>query len=402
MRKILLAASAVLAVAAAAPAAAECTDAQLQAAAESFFDSAGPTIPAATVSGSLTTIASACPDDPYTQKIVALGFANLASRPDTANEPLLAHASNAFAAMERMHRSMPKDSRTRGVYNRSNQLVQIGFNDNYDLTSRVVRTLLVAEARAGRLAPANTLPAQGDAPITCDVFQTSLTQEVSFWIRNNQDSPGGMNILNKRIANCQGNEYNRASIHAHRARAILGMLKRSPARADAADLLRQAFADVDVLKATRENVRYDWGDSDQNELVRASWAAVTNNASGFVVPADRWFDSKIINQTLTNMSIAAALDAAYAKDIADAGGANSTFPGYRAIISDTFKRLQALPPDQQKTARTSLYTAAKMHADGTWRSDANKALKKPYDFLYNWIDPNYKPPATPAAPAATP
>lgn len=403
MRKILQTMTTAAAVAIAAPAAmAECSDAQLQAAAESFFDSADTAISAATVSASLTSIAGSCPDDPYTQKIAALGFANLAARPGLTPDQLLGYASDAFAAMERQHRNMPKNSRTRAIRNRANQTLQIHFSDNYDATKRILNTLLVAEARAGRLAPSNTPPAQGDAPIACDVYQTSLTQEVSFWIRNNQDSPGGMNILAKRIANCQGNDYNLASIHAHRARATIAMLKRSPGRTDGVALLQRTFDDIDFLKKTREQIRYDWGESDETELVRLSWAMLSADASALAIPSDRWFEAKTLNRPLTNMSIAVALDAAYAKDIADAGGANPTLQGYRAIILDAYKRLQALPQDQQKTARTSLYTAAKMHADGTWRSEANKALKKPYDFLYNWIDPNYKPPAAPAAPASTP
>ncbi len=375
---------------------AECSSAQLQTAANSFFDSGDATVGANGVATSLRSIAESCPDDPYTQKVAALGFANLAARSGVTPDDLLAHASDGFAALERMHRSMPKDNRTRPILNRANQTLNINFTDNYDVSKRIINTLLVAEARAGRLAPSNTPAKAGDAPIQCDVYQTGLTQEVSYWIKNNQDSPGGMNIINKRIANCQGNAYNLSSIHAHRARATLAMLKRSPDRSDSAALLTRIIADIDVLKSTRDNIRYDWGESDQSELERMSWTIVTRPGSTLAIPQARWFDTQNLDRMLTKMSIAAALDAAYAKDRAEAGSAASTLKSYRALIGDAYKQVQGLPAAEQVVARKSLYTAARMHADGTWRSEASKALPKPYDFLYNWIDPNYKAPANSA------
>lgn len=375
---------------------AECSALELQAAADSFFSSADTAVAFGEVAASLRSISDSCPEDPYTQKVAALGFANLAARSGLAPDEFLAHASDAFAALERMHRNMPRDNRTRQILNRSNQVLHINFIDNYDVSKRIINTLLVAEARAGRFAPANAPAKAGDPPITCDVYQTSLTQEVSFWIRNNQDSPGGMNILNKRIANCQGNDYNHASVHGHRARATLAMLKRSPDRRDADELVTRIFADIEVLKSKRANLQYDWGESDQAELVRVGWSAITATGSRLAVPADQWFSEKDLNQPLTNMSIAAVLDAAYAKDIMGAGSAMATLQGYRSVISDAYRRIQALPLEKQKLARTSLHLAAKMHADGVWRSEANKGLKKPFDFLYNWIDPNYKPPVNSA------
>lgn len=375
---------------------AECSALELQTAADSFFSSADNTVASGEVAASLRAISDSCPDDPYTQKVAALGFANLAARSGLAPDELLAHASDAYEALERMHRNMPRDNRTRQILNRANQALHINFTDNYDVSKRIINTLLVAEARAGRLAPANMPAKAGDPPIACDVYQTSLTQEVSFWIRNNQDSPGGMNILNKRIANCQGNDYNHASVHGHRARATLAMLKRAPDRTDADKLLMDVVADIDVLKSTRENTRLDWGESDQKALERVSWTIVSKPGSTLAVPQARWFDTSSLGKTLTNMSIAAALDAAYAKDKAEGGDAVSTLKRYRTLIAEAYKQIQALPADRQGAGRKSLYTAAKMHADGVWRSEASKALPKPYDFLYNWIDPNYKPPATPA------
>ncbi len=397
MTKILKAGALVIGLSMAAqPGWGECSPAQLQIAANSFFDSADAATPAITIAASLKSISETCPDDPYAQKVAALGFANLAARPGVASDDLLGHASESFAALERMHASMPKDNRTRQIMNRSGQIIVINFKDSYDVAKRIINTLLVAEARAGRLAASNKPPKPGDAPIQCDVYQTGLTQEASFWIRNNQDSPGGMNIIDKRIANCQGNAYNLSSIHAHRARATLAMLKRAPDRPDADDLLRRILADVDVLKSTRETTRFDWGDSDQSELERLSWSIIVKPGSTFAIPQARWFETQNRDKLLTNMSIAAALDAAYAKDRTASGDAAAVLKGYRALIAEAYKQIQALPVDQQSAARKSLFTAAKKHAEGVWRSEASKTLTKPYDFLYNWIDPTYKPPATPA------
>jgi len=373
---------------------AECSDRQLQEIADRFFETTTPSTRAAALSSALKTGAEACPDDPYAQKIAALGQANLVTWPGNPAGEALSYGSEAYAALQRMHASMPMDARTRRILTPTDQSLQINFNDSYDVSKRILEALLSAEAAAGRTAASNPPPQAGDAPIKCDVYQTAVTQEASFWVRNKQDSPGALNIINRAIANCEGNDYNLASIHAHRARASLAMLKRNPARKDAADLLRMTFADVDTLKARRGDARYDWGETDQGELTRTGWAAIASSASSLIVPADQWFAAAHLNRMLTNMSIAAALDDAYAKDIAEAGASNATYRGYRAVLSDAYKRLQALPADEQKLARTSLYTAAKMHADGSWRAEANKQLRKPFDFLYNWIDLNYKPPAT--------
>ncbi len=75
-------------------------------------------------------------------------------------------------------------------------------------------------------------------------------------------------------------------------------------------------------------------------------------------------------------------------------------PNAFAAITPAFNRAKALPEPQQRSARLSLYEAAKKHADGVWRAEANKNVRKPPDFLYAWLDPDYKTPAT--TPVTTP
>lgn len=123
---------------------------------------------------------------------------------------------------------------------------------------------------------------------------------------------------------------------------------------------------------------------------------IVKPGSTFAIRQALWFETQKRDKILTNMSIAAALDAAYAKNRTAAGDAAAVLKGYRALIAEAYKQIQALPVDQQSAARKSLFTAAKKHAEGVWRSEASKTLTKPYDFLYNWIDPTYKPPATQA------
>ena len=96
--------------------------------------------------------------------------------------------------------------------------------------------------------------------------------------------------------------------------------------------------------------------------------------------------------------IASELDLAYAKDLAPGGV--TTNPLYRGVLSSAFTAARALPEPQARQARRMLHLAATRHAEGGWRREANKALKKPADYFYNWIDPDYRPPPTAPVPGA--
>jgi hypothetical protein len=382
-----------------APAAmADCTGQPLQTITNRFFALNDTSLKPGPISAALKADVAACPNDPFAHKIVALAHVNMTTRPNLPAAEALAYASEAFAALRVMNANMPSDGGTRTVLEGKGSPVVIELSDSYDVSKRIVETLLVAEALAGRVADSNPPPKPGDKPVNCDVYQTSITQQVMFWIREKQDSPGGMNILDRTVANCTGNEFNRATAHINRAKTIMGMLKRKPDRPDAAQLVQRAYADVAAFTAVRPSGGMDWGSYDQSELSRMAWAALASSP-GASLPADQWFTPANINKPLTNMSIAAALDAAYAKDVADAGTGVNTYPTYRAVISNAFAKINTFPAGQQRDARKSLHFAAKMHAEGTWRGEANKGLKKPADYFYNWVDPDYKPPAAPTAAA---
>ncbi len=384
-----------LALAAPAALAEDCKEAQLQTIANRFFALNDASLKPAPISAALKADVAACPADAYAQKIVALAHVNMTARPNLPAAEALTYASEAYAALQAMQANMPKDNGARTVLDGKGGSVAIVLTDSYDVSKRIIETLLTAEALAGRVAPSNPPPKAGDKKLNCDVYQTGTTQQVMFWIRDKQDSPGGMNILDRTIANCTGNEYNRATTHIHRAKAISGMLKRTAGRPDAKQLVERAFADVAAFSAVRSSDGLDWSAYDQRNLNEAVWKVLSSSGGG--VPAEQWFTPANINKPFTNMSIAAALDAGYAKDVADAGAGVNTYPTYRAVISNAYARINTFPDDQKREARKSLHFAAKMHAEGTWRGEANKGLKKPMDVLYNWIDPDYKPPAAPAA-----
>ncbi len=119
-------------------------------------------------------------------------------------------------------------------------------------------------------------------------------------------------------------------------------------------------------------------------------------ASNTTLPMAQWFTPENLGKIITATSIAAQLDTAYAQDLAPV--VLTTFPLYRGVLTSAYAAARALPEAQAREARKMLYRAASQHAEGVWRREANKGLKKPAIYLYNWLDPDFKPPVTPPTP----
>lgn len=382
----------------AAPAYAQCADEKLQAVADKFFALSTPGQTLAQTTAALKAAITACPNDAYALKIGVMGFDRVAQVTQLSPADRLAFASDSYGYLREMHLRMPTStSDFRSVRDAAGNPVRLTLNDSSEVMKSAITTLLTVEALAGRTAPSNAPPKASDPAIDCNVYQTSVAQQAMFWINGKQDSPGAMNILDRLIAKCTGNDYNLAQTRAQRARARIAMIKRTPERADRKELLLAAMQDFDTYKASGKTSTLTWGALDDFDLSKLTSQALAT-WPGFAVAEDKWFDAANLNKTVTNMSIAAKLDEAYALDQAEAAYSAKR---YIALTTPNFNKAKALPEKQAREARLSLYTAAKMHADGVWRADANKNLRKPPDFLYNWINPDYVAPvvATPAAPA---
>ncbi len=380
-----------------APAAmADCAPEKLQLIVDKYSELSQAGKPLAQRGDALRAAIANCPNDAFALKLGVMGFNRLAQVTELAPGDRLAFASDSYGYLTTMNLNMPKTIETRIVRDAKGQSVVLALSDSYEVMKSAVTTLLAVEALAGRTAPTNGPPKAGDVAIPCDVYQTSMAQEAMFWIRNRQDSPGAMNMLDRLIANCTGNEYNLAETRARRARARISMINRTPERPDRAELLLGAIADIDGYKASGKTSTSTWSTFDEDDLFDLTWKALAT-WPGFAVAEEKWFEPAHVNKTLTKMSIAVTLDQAYARDQAEGPYISKA---YIAAITPAFNRAKALPEPQQRSARLSLYEAAKKHADGVWRAEANKNVRKPPDFLYAWLDPDYKTPAT--TPVTTP
>ncbi len=382
-----------------APAAiAECPQDRLQVLANRYFAVGDTSLDPEPVSKAILADAAACQEDPYAQKIASMAQVQLAIRTQANRDVALGHAGEAYRLYHDMVRVMPKSATGRTVVNNTGNTVVVQLNDSYEIMKSALNTLLTLEAATGKLSKHTPRPPKpGDPQIACDVYVNGLAQQTGFWIGDNGETPGASNILNSIIANCTGNEHNKMSARAHRAGALLKLARKADKSAPGTmDLIRRAYADSEAVFAFNPKGIYsNWDDTRLGELDTLAFGVVM--AQGLALPPDKWFTPDNLGKPLTRVMMAAAIDAAYAKDMTMAGGAN-TYAAYRGVLTPAFNAAKALPEAKAREARKLLYKAAKDHADGKLRSAANAGLKKPYDWLYNWIDPDYVPP-TPATPA---
>lgn len=383
---------------------AECPQDTLQLLANRYFAVGDTSLDPEPVSKAILADAAACQDDPYAQKIASMAQVQIAIRTQANREVALEHAGEAYRLYQDMVRVMPKSATSRIVMNNAGRSVSIQLNDSYEIMKSALTTLLTLEAATGKLSKHTPRPPKaGDPPIACDVYVSGLAQQTAFWIGDNGETPGASNILSGLIANCTGNEHNRTVARANRAGALLKLAKKADKTAPATmDLVRRIYADSDAIFAFNPKGAYsNWDEMDLRELDTLTFSVVS--AQGLTLPVDKWFTPDNFGKPLTRAMMAAAIDAAYAKDMTVAGGAN-TYAAYRGVLTPAFNAAKALPEARAREARKLLYKAAKDHADGKMRAPANTGLKKPSDWLYNWIDPDYVPPkpATPAPAASAP
>lgn len=383
------------------PAWAECSQERFQIIANRYFALTDKSLDPEPISKGVLEDAAVCANDAYALKIATMAQIEAATQTQANREVALGHAGEAFRLYQAMIRAMPEKTERRSVVGPNASVVPVDLNNTYDVSKAALNALLTLEAATGKTSKFSPGPPKPDDPaITCSVYASSLAQQAAFWMGDKGDSSTGWNILNGIIANCTGNDFNRASARGNRAGLYLKRLRADPAAPGAMDLVRLAYADHEAIVAFRSTgVSMTWDQSQMDELARLSFKAIV--AAKASLPTDQWFTVENLKKPLTRAYIAAALDAAYARDLAEANGGVTAYRQYRGVLTPAFNAAKALPEPQATEARKLLYLAARDHAENRMRAPENAGLKKPHDWLYNWIDPDYKPPATPApAPAA--
>ncbi|MDP3493413.1 MAG: hypothetical protein Q8R82_09875 [Hyphomonadaceae bacterium] len=371
---------------------AQCTDDQLQLVANRYYALGDKGLKSAPIADALKQDLIVCAGEPAAHKIAALAFGVVAQR-DAADGPLaMSYAELAMREVMLMNALMGSNPPTRYVVSNAGARMPIAFTDSYEVSKRSVHGLLEAERRAGRTINMAALVRPGDPPLKCDVHASSIAQQAAYWMKDRKGLlPGGVALVDGVLAACGPADSNGLSIRGYRADLMLSLATAFPAAPEAVTWLRNAMADSDAIFAQRPDGIYSgWKKSDLQRLDLAAWKVFS--ANNVTLPMDQWFSPVNLGKTTTAIIIAAQLDAAYAQDMAP--GSLSTYPAYRAVLTPAFGAAKALPADKAREARKMLHLAAKRHADGDWRREANKSLKKPYDFLYNWIDPDYVPPPT--------
>lgn len=385
-----------LAVLAAGPAAAECTQERFQIIANRYFALSDRSLDPGPISKALLEDAAVCQNDAYALKIATLAQIEVTVQTQANRELALEHAGEAFRLYQAMIAAMPEATERRSVLDgRTMQMTPVDLANTYDIMKSALNALLTMEAATGKTSKYSPGPPRpGDPAVKCDVHASSLAQQAAFWIGDKGDSPTGWNILNGIIANCSGNEHNRASARGNRAGVYLKRLRANAAAPEAMEWVRLANADHDAIVAFKpEGVYMTWAQSQMDELARLSFKAIASAKAS--LPAEQWFTPENLKKPLTRAYIAAAIDEAYAKDLAEANGGASTYPQYRNVLTPAFNAARALPEPQAREARILLHSAAKAHAEGRMRAPENAGLRTPYVWLYNWIDPDFKTTATP-------
>lgn len=386
----------VLACGAAAPAAAECTMERFQIIANRYFAISSKSLDPGPISKALLEDAAVCENDAYALKIATMIQIEAATQTQANRELALAHAGEAFRLYQAMIRAMPEHTGQRTVLDHNGKIVPVDLANTYDISKSALNALLTMEAATGKISKHSPgAPKPGDPPVNCDVYASSLAQQAAFWIGDKGDSQTGWNILNGIIANCTGNEHNRASARADRAGIYLKRLRANAAAPDAMEWVRKAYEDHEAIVAFKpDGVYMKWAQSQMDELERLSFKAILSSKAS--LPADQWFTPENLKKPVTRAYIAAALDTAYAKDLAEAIGGVTTYKSYREVLSPAFAAAKALPEPQARLAGKMLYAAARDHAEGRLRAPENAGLRKPYVWLYNWVDPDFKPVTAPA------
>ena len=373
---------------------AQCSDDQLQLVANRYYALSDASLKSGPIAEALRQDMVICATEPAAHKIAAMAFRVMAQRAAADGPTSLAFAEEAMREVLYMQAIMGSNPTLRFVDSHAGARTQIQFTDSYEVSKQAVHLLLATEPKAGRAIDFKAIMRQGDPAVRCDVYASSTAQQAAYWMKERKAlTPGGAALVERMLAACKPEDYNGLSIRGYRIDLLLSLVEAAPGGPEALNGRRLAKADSDAIFAQRaDGLHTGWKKSDLARLDRVTWKVVAANNT--TLPMDQWFTAANLGAPMTAMIIAAQLDAAYAQDLAPGGV--TAYTAYRAVLTPAYVAAKALPEPKAREARKMLYLAAKRHADGEWRRESNKSLKKPFDFLYNWVDPDYVAPPTPA------
>ncbi|MDZ4759747.1 MAG: hypothetical protein SGJ21_01565 [Alphaproteobacteria bacterium] len=152
-------------------------------------------------------------------------------------------------------------------------------------------------------------------------------------------------------------------------------------------LLAKAEADSKrFLELNPEGDSAYWSKYDET-LLKQVGETVRIAALPDIAEAD-WFKPGNPESPKVVRAIAQKFDEAWAKDAPK--GVAGAFQTYRDLVKALVYD-RAIPSGNMAPAKRAIALAAQGHANGEFRATANRDLKAPPEFLWNWIDPEIKP-----------
>lgn len=335
----------------------------------------------------LDRLAADCPANPYVLKAAATGWAALAGQDPNV-------AIDRFVRSRQLFRQMWANLKSGGavtVTDASGGSKLFGFDDLHEIESRVRDLLFTAEQKAGRLAPEDMPPGQGEPLRACSQHETGDAQRAYFWVLNKGDHAGAFNVLDRTVAACESDFAKGSHLGAlgQRASALTASAQRNLKAPSALEKLKRARVDGDRFHALNKG----W---DKVVWTREASARLDDLilqvlvGRGEAPPRTDWFTSDYVSTPTMEKLVALAIDAAWAANV-KAGGMTLGHKTYRDELTSLWS--QSLKASDMPAARTMIYTAAKAQAEGRTRAPENASLPAPPQYLYSWMDPAKTPPA---------
>ena len=333
-----------------------------------FASSERPGADVSALSGQANAISAACPDNPEVNRVLVNLHGNLTLK---ASAPSDAQAQTVLAW--RAYRAMVKS----GV-----------SYANGDLAKAIIDLMAQAEALTGKPSEFSRAVRPGDPAASCELADYSLATYYGLAIPANgrPDWKIVLAMLDRNIAACEGKvaPQDLVTLLAQSAQIRVEALqnKWTPAPDD-------RIATAAVAKAHLQRAFQLRPDGVSLLLMKpADRRQMDEFLMGVLppVPEAEWFLPENADSVYVQRSIAMLIDAAWAED-------KGQFTGQKAYAE--IGRLEKLARAQSdpKAARRLVWLAAQGHSLGRFRRPENVGLKPTPEYYWNWINPDYRPPA---------
>lgn len=331
-------------------------------------------------------LSAACRDDPYTNHVLTRAHATLALRMTTPEKA----AAQAVLAW-RAYRAMAKFDASGNRYpprsfTTSAGTVTIEPYPDGELAEALIDLLAQTEALTGKPTEFSRPVRQGDPSATCEMADYSFATYYGYAIPWNgrPDWKIILAMLDRNIAACEGKvEASQLDVLLTQSAQIrVEALEKNwtPAPEDRIAMAATAKAHLQRAFEVRPEGGLLMKRADRNKMDEFLATVLPP------VPEADWFLPENASSVYVMRTMAMLIDAAWAAD-------RGQVTGMRA--SEEISRLDALARKQPdpKAARRLVWLAARGHGQGRFRRPENAALPPTPEFFWNWVNPDYKPPA---------